>query len=275
MPDKARTVEVEIDGKKVAVQLPDTVLTREEIDEQFVPLTKHNIAMKKLRDAAEGKVDRATLVEDEGFLAELAEKKGDWFAERLKLKKGGVDQSELEKLQQQWGEREARLKSQWVDRELKPVTDKLEIATKTVGSLRSQQLDNTVMQAAVDNEVVEDNYEPIKAWFRSFTKYDEEFNGWFIVGGDGEFEATTVMKKGKAPYKTPGEHLAELRQAGKYASWFKAGTRPGAGYKGPGSKTPDVSVDEQIAAAEKAGKFNEAIKLKMDKARQITSAATR
>jgi hypothetical protein len=268
----ARTFEFEHEGKKLTVPLPDTVLTRDEVEAQYVALAKHNQVTTKLRKEAEGKVDRASLIEDEAFLSELAEKKRDWFAEKLGTKKAS-DQSDVEKLQAQWQERETKLRQKWMDTDLKPTQEKLEKALTLVGGLRRQKLDNDVMQAAVDAGVVDDMYDPLKSWFGSRVKFDDEYDGWFVVGADGEFEATTAMKKGKAPYKTPGEHLAELKQAGKFPSWFKAEARGGAGYKGAGgAKGSEPTTDEKIAEAEKAGKWTEAIRLKVQRTKELDTA---
>lgn len=253
MPD-APLVEVVLeDGTKAKAKLPDGLVTQDQVAESFVPLAKHDGIVARLKRQLEQAPTKDALAADEEFLGHLAETKGEFFTSRLNIPRK-ADAAELE-----------RLKTGWAEREVKPLQDKLKGLEGDVQRLLGEKLDNAVMAAALEFGVHEANIEPLKAWYRSRVKYDPEHRAWFVVGPDGEFEMTESPKKGLPPYKTVGEHLAELRTSGKYGAWFRSDVRAGAGFQGTGGPQTTKDLDQQIAEAEAAGKWALAGSLKAQK----------
>lgn len=252
-----------INGQPTEVELAPEVLQqagllpKAEVESQYVPLAKHNAEMAAMRTQSRGKKSAEEFLADDAFLDSLLEQRGDVLRERLGVKGQRPTADQLREL-------EARV----TDQRVRPLTEKL------------TRLEQRAARAAIGEALRGEDYEVdpelaplLQAYYGPRLKLDDETGEFFLADGKGGFEVTPFPAKDRAPYKTVGDDLREMRQAGKNLNWFTSKARNGVGYKGPGPtgvRTP-TDLDQAIAAAESKGDFATAQSLKAKKLQALTN----
>ena len=111
-----------------------------------------------------------------------------------------------------------------------------------------------------ETDVREELFDVVPLWLRSKVAYDEEYDDFFVVDSEGEFEYTANPEKGKAPYKTAAELLIEVTRDGSKAAWIKPQGKSGVGFKGAGgSKRGRLSLEdfEKMSQSEQRSLYDE------------------
>ncbi len=248
---------VNIDGVgEREVDIP--AIPETDVKEKYVPLAEHHATVKseaaKVRKGFDGFVKADSLLDDEAFLERVAVERGDKLRPRLQIK-AAPSGEELEKLTRSIEERAT-----------KPLLEKVELLSKETAELRIERLRTDVGKACTTLDVADDAPELIELYYERRTRWDPDHKGFFLVSPSNpeEFEPTDFPKRGKAPWKTIEEDLAEIRKSDKKKGWFKAGSsgkpvdlnKPGSGGGG--------SLAERIAAAEAKGDWTTAATLKRE-----------
>jgi hypothetical protein len=261
---------------EVEVELPEGYVAPDELKDKYVAKDDFEELARKRTDRYvknNGLVKLDDALADEDTLGKIATDHRDKILEKLGIKQGG-DPAQLEAV------REA-VRNQ----EVKPLQDNLDKTSKEALALRADRLTAQINQAAGDPDLgVQDGMaELLEAYYMApnaagvtRTAYDPETRSWYIRNPNAEddnepFAFSGKPEKGKAPYKTIAEDLAEKREAGKHGSWFKPVNKQGGGFggnRGGGS----MSIDDQIAEAERTGNFTEASRLKAEKLRSLPTS---
>jgi hypothetical protein len=91
--------------------------------------------------------------------------------------------------------------------------------------------------------------ELVELWLEKHTTYDEE-HGPVALDDQGQPDFVMLDGGGHRP-KTPTDLLKELKKSGKYPSWFRGSTRPGAGYNDSGKGSAPEKSAKDMSEAEK------------------------
>lgn len=246
-------IELTLDGKKVAVD-PTVLreagfLPKDEVEAGYVPLAKHNSEMASQRAKARGLRNPEELLEDDDFLAQLIDKRGDVLRERLGVK-GKVSEETLNKHLRD-------VETRFREKELAPLQQEYQALTRRLAQA-------TVMEARQGEgyELVEDMIEPLQAYYGPRLKLDKASGQFFLTDEKGEFDVTPFPGKDRPPYRTVQDDLRERAATGKNLGWFKSKARSGADFNNNGGAGGGGDLNAQIHAAEAKGDFATAGRLK-------------
>ena len=243
----------EAEDGKVSVTLPDTVVTEDEVRENFVPRDVHQKLQdnveSRMQSAAEKAVEKARseLVRDDDFLETAIKEREEWFQQRFPTDTD-VDPKEVI--------------SQVREQEVKPLREELEAERELAGNLKQSAVQGSVERAMSANRVKDDHREMVEAMVLRRVQWSDEYNQTVVLDESGQVR--TKLDDGKMRPLTPNEYVGELRASGKYDAAFEAGTRDGSGFD-PGEGGGSGNLDDRIAALEAEGKFAEAGELKSKK----------
>lgn len=257
---------VQVAGAEHEVEI--AAIPEKDVAEKYVPLGEHEATVRstgaRVRKEFDGYVKPDALIEDDTFVDTLLSKRGDAIAAKLKIQRA-PDGAAMELLQKQAEERVG-----------KPLTEQLTAREREIAELRVEKLRGEVGRSCRALDVADDAPELIELYYERRTRWDPEHKGFFIVdpaNPDG-FEPTEHPKRGKAPWKTIEEHLAEIRKSDSKKGWFKAGSSGKAVELGRPGEGKGAPLAEQIAAAEAAGKWADAARLKREMLEQATDRAS-
>lgn len=211
--------EVEVEGQAHEIEL-DTedlgVIPEDEVRDSYVPReVMEDTIQQRIARATRGRFTIDDLDEDDDVLARIADRYSDRVKDALGIDDDAND-VDVDKL------RESIRSS-----EVSPLKEQLETLESQVNSLRVERLKATV--AGVD--AIREGLTPlIQRYYQDAAEWDPEYEDWFVVDDDGEFKTTSDPQKGKAPYMTIEEDLAEKHGSGEFDEWFKAQSRDGIGF---------------------------------------------
>lgn len=248
MPEDTATrpeITVTIEGKQHTVPAPEGWMPEAEVKENFMPKDQFAQELEKRAKAkTKGLVKPDDLLTDEEFLTRVVgheENKNRIFA-LLGIKPGegpkDVDVAELRR------KIETDVTARFEEQRVKPMQKQVESLETLVGLLRERDWRAEFITAAADIGLQDEMAEPLAAFFRKQFRFDEEADGWYKVGEDGELEINIRPEPNGSRYVTVAHVLTEHRRDGKHQTWFKPPTG-GAGYQGGrGSGKSRVTYDQ-------------------------------
>jgi len=249
----SRTMKIQYDGKEVEVELPEGVLTSEEVAENFMRKETFMPEVdRRVKAQLKGLVKREDLLGDEAFLSEALGKQGKELFDPTKTKKGkgALDDEAL-------AQRLAEAQEGWRKKELAPVMEKLTGTEKAVSKLRDRILDGQILQSALNAGVkeaflkppAEGTASPIVSMLRGTFGFDPEHDNYFVRKGEEDFEFSAKPDEGH-PFKTVSEFITDWAGRKENADFVDVERKRGPGLGGPGKAGKQSGRDVVLTPAE-------------------------
>lgn len=244
-----RKIQVEIEGKKHEVPVPEGFVHTDDLKETHVPKEHFQTELQnRVANITKGLRKPEDLLKDDDFFKTFVDTRRPDLVKVLDIK---VDPKlDVTKIQ---GEAIEQFKRT----EFEPLAKKLEEGTREIGLLRERDFDAQVAEAAADLRVVPGLRDLVKVHVRNFFTWDPERRQWFQKKEDGTegFELSADPKKGGHPYATVREFMIRLARDPERKSWFESAQQPGADYRGQpgggGAKQTTLDQYEKMSQADK------------------------
>lgn len=253
------TVRVGETEQEVTLDVPSTltVLTAEELREQFVPKKDMN---RRLGSAKSNAIVAA--LDDEEFKAKAL---AHWGVDPTKT--GGTGEAP------DFAQRITQERQQWEAKHLTPAQQRIKELEAEVNTVRQEGLEAAILRAGTGilqdyllkaPPGVKGGKAPIVNMIGQYFGFDPESRSWLVR--DGDSFAISSAPSPERTYKDVAEFIEEFATANPGLGLDKRQRGPGA--QGAGDPTPKDIVS-QIAALDAAGKYEEANVLRAQQLEQM------
>lgn len=237
MPTERR-IQVEVEGKKIEVAVPDGFVHQDDLKETHMPKdTFLGEVQRRVESLTKELRKPEDLIGDATFFETFVEKRKDDLVKKLNVtvKKDEVD---IGKIQVEAMDKVRR-------EEIDPLQKGIKTRDEEIGVLRVRDLEAQVSDAALHLNVVPDLIDLVKLHVRKQAEWDGERKQWFIQKPDKSgFELSSDPKAGGHPYEGVREFMEKLSRDTSKKAWFNTAIQAGGNYRGTeGDQTRNITLE--------------------------------